>query len=69
VAQPPDTSGRPFPGNPAEARGEQEVACSSSDPIVVRVVDSCPCQQELATGTQTQIWCCGDQVSERAAAG
>lgn len=61
VAQPPDTQGRAWPGNPAEARGLMEVQCSSSESIVVRIADSCPCQQKLPSGTVTQTWCCGDQ--------
>jgi hypothetical protein len=38
-----------------------EVQCSSADSIVVRIADSCPCQQKLPSGTVTQTWCCGDQ--------
>ena len=36
---------RPFPGNPAEAQGEQQVICDPSKTLVVRIADSCPCTQ------------------------
>ncbi|KAI8476465.1 MAG: hypothetical protein J3K34DRAFT_455778 [Monoraphidium minutum] len=64
-----DSQGRPFPGNPAEARGEQEVICANpSRTLLVRIADSCPCTQVLPEGapgvapggeTREQTWCCG----------
>ncbi|KIZ03007.1 hypothetical protein MNEG_4950 [Monoraphidium neglectum] len=66
-----DSQGRrvPYPGNPAEARGEMEVTCTDpSRTLLIRIADSCPCTQVLPEGapgvarggeTRTQAWCCG----------
>jgi hypothetical protein len=40
-----DSAGRPFPGNTAEAAGQQAVVCSSNGTVRVRIIDSCPCTQ------------------------
>jgi hypothetical protein len=40
-----DSRGRPFPGNAAEAAGQQAVVCSSDGSVRVRIIDSCPCTQ------------------------
>lgn len=40
-----DSRGRPFPGNKAEAAGEQAVVCASNKSLRVRIIDSCPCTQ------------------------
>ncbi|KXZ56876.1 hypothetical protein GPECTOR_1g790 [Gonium pectorale] len=66
-----DTRGRPWPGNPAESRGLQDVRCWDPNQVVtVRIIDSCPCRQvlaETAPGVQKggeirrQEWCCGGQ--------
>jgi hypothetical protein len=40
-----DSAGRPFPGNTAEAAGQQSVVCSSNSTLRVRIIDSCPCKQ------------------------
>ncbi|KAF8059424.1 erkB [Scenedesmus sp. PABB004] len=56
-----DTYGRSFPGNPRESDSLQYVQCwDDAKSIVVRVGDSCPCQQKKPDGsTQPQFWCCG----------
>jgi hypothetical protein len=41
-----DTSGRNWPGNPAEAEGNMYTKCwDSSKEIIVRMIDTCPCTQ------------------------
>ena len=48
-------------GNKGQAKNEQDVKCwDDKSSIVVRVGDSCPCQQKKPDGTvQPQFWCCG----------
>ncbi|GBF89114.1 hypothetical protein Rsub_01831 [Raphidocelis subcapitata] len=66
-----DEEGRPWPGNTAEAAGEQNVVCwDPSKTLTVRIADSCPCTQVLPEGApgvakggeaRTQSWCCAGQ--------
>lgn len=48
-------------GNKAQSRDLQDVQCwNDKSSIIVRVGDSCPCQQKKPDGTvQPQFWCCG----------
>jgi hypothetical protein len=37
---------RPWPGNPLESQGEQQVICNRGNTtLVIRIADSCPCTQ------------------------
>jgi cullin-associated NEDD8-dissociated protein 1 len=51
----------PSSGNARQADDLQDVKCwNEKSSIVVKVGDSCPCQQKKPDGSvQPQFWCCG----------
>lgn len=48
-------------GNKGQSQNLQDVKCwDDKNTIMIRVGDSCPCQQKKPDGTvQPQFWCCG----------